>query len=553
MWSEKLKRILGMIQKLENPLPDGDSKGIYGAHVATMKWIQSVIKYGSFDEYHIFVSNNEFNIVSENKKECVKIDRSFEKVKVFRFSDLQNSLANNRYIAFHNPRSLHYTTDLAHIRSTFSRNWFPITGVHHTLSYGGQIGELLPLLMSGLGKGDGLICTSNSSKLVLQKLIKKLEGNLFEINKLEVESQLGLYRIPLGVDCQKEFFPRDKKLVRKELNLPEKGLLFLCLGRLSQLDKADLSIIIRLFSKVVQSISDPVYLLIVGEDRYRYSDKLISLSNAYGIQDKVIIRTNPSNFLPKLYYCASDIFIAPTDNIQETFGITVIEAMASGLPVIVSDWDGYKDTVRHGITGFRIPTYWAPVGENISKIAPIDWEKDALGIQFHLAQSIVIDDNKMYEYMVQLANDRELRLKMGREARQHALSLFDWPRVISNYESLWDDLNKGFADSKYDHKTLYDFSYFDIFSHYPTKILNESDIVGPKKSKIGLNTLHFIMKDPSLNQFISATVASHILGVVDRPQKISCIFKKAQDFESEQVMHSILWLLKQGYLELNIE
>lgn len=134
--------------------------------------------------------------------------------------------------------------------------------------------------MSGLGKGDGLVCTSNSSKLVLQKLFKQLESNSFEINKLEVENQLGLYRIPLGVDCQREFFPRDKKLVRKELNLPEKGLLFLCLGRLSQLDKADLSIIIRLFSKVVHSISDPVYLLIVGEDRYRYSDKLISLSNA---------------------------------------------------------------------------------------------------------------------------------------------------------------------------------------------------------------------------------------------------------------------------------
>ena len=51
-------------------------------------------------------------------------------------------------------------------------------------------------------------------------------------------------------------------------------------------------------------------------------------------------------------YAASDVFISLSDNIQETFGITPIEAMASGLPVIVSDWDGYRHSVRDGIDGF---------------------------------------------------------------------------------------------------------------------------------------------------------------------------------------------------------
>ena len=53
---------------------------------------------------------------------------------------------------------------------------------------------------------------------------------------------------------------------------------------------------------------------------------------------------------------ASDIFVSLADNIQETFGLSVIEAMASSLPLVVSDWNGYKDLVNHGFNGFRIPT-----------------------------------------------------------------------------------------------------------------------------------------------------------------------------------------------------
>ena len=48
-------------------------------------------------------------------------------------------------------------------------------------------------------------------------------------------------------------------------------------------------------------------------------------------------------------WAAADVFCSLSDNIQETFGLTPIEAMAAGLPVVVTDWDGYKDTVRNGI------------------------------------------------------------------------------------------------------------------------------------------------------------------------------------------------------------
>ena len=52
-----------------------------------------------------------------------------------------------------------------------------------------------------------------------------------------------------------------------------------------------------------------------------------------------------------LSWSSADIFCSFADNIQETFGLTPIEAMACGLPCVVSDWNGYKETVRDQVDG----------------------------------------------------------------------------------------------------------------------------------------------------------------------------------------------------------
>ena len=49
-------------------------------------------------------------------------------------------------------------------------------------------------------------------------------------------------------------------------------------------------------------------------------------------------------------------FLSLVDNPQETFGLAPVEAMAAGVPVVVSDWDGYRYTVSDGVEGFLIPT-----------------------------------------------------------------------------------------------------------------------------------------------------------------------------------------------------
>ena len=53
---------------------------------------------------------------------------------------------------------------------------------------------------------------------------------------------------------------------------------------------------------------------------------------------------------------AADLVVSLVDNIQETFGLVIVEAMASGLPVVATDWNGYRDLVVDGETGFLVPT-----------------------------------------------------------------------------------------------------------------------------------------------------------------------------------------------------
>ena len=56
---------------------------------------------------------------------------------------------------------------------------------------------------------------------------------------------------------------------------------------------------------------------------------------------------------------AADVFLSLPDNIQETFGLVVVEGMASGLPVVGSDWDGYRDLIVDGETGYLSRPAWS--------------------------------------------------------------------------------------------------------------------------------------------------------------------------------------------------
>ena len=130
------------------------------------------------------------------------------------------------------------------------------------------------------------------------------------------------------------------------------------------------------------------------------------------------------------------------DNIQETFGLAPVEAMAAGLPVVVSDWDGYRYTVRDGQEGFLVPTLGSPggaPGELLAHLHSLELETYQTYVGA-VAQHTAVHVGRAADALVALAESPELRARMGAAGQARAQALFDWPVVVGQVNTLFSEL-----------------------------------------------------------------------------------------------------------------
>src|SRR4030095_2863619 len=76
---------------------------------------------------------------------------------------------------------------------------------------------------------------------------------------------------------------------------------------------------------------------------------------AEGLPVTIVDGTKPE-YRQSVWHTA-DIFTSLTDNIQETLSQVILEGSACGLPVVATNWDGCRDQVVDGETGFLVSTY----------------------------------------------------------------------------------------------------------------------------------------------------------------------------------------------------
>jgi hypothetical protein len=182
----------------------------------------------------------------------------------------------------------------------------------------------------------------------------------------------------------------------------------------------------------------------------------------------------------------ADIFISLADNIQETFGLTPIEAMAAGLPVVVADWNGYQETVRHEVDGFRIPTLMPPAGCGLDFAA--SYGDDTLNYSSyigHVSLMTAVDIDACTQALTTLFTQPELRQRLGENGRQRTLSTYDWRVVIAAYENLWQELAQLRVQATTTaplNSGMPPYPLCDdpcrLLTHYPTQVLSQEQVLG---------------------------------------------------------------------------
>ena len=163
--------------------------------------------------------------------------------------------------------------------------------------------------------------------------------------------------VPAGFDPQ-EMEPINKIAARKQLGLPEDEHIILQLGRL--VPRKGIDTVIHGLARLVRDYGIQARLVVVGGESENPDpsttpelERLIKIAQDERVDNRVTFVGRRQRDVLKYYYSAADVFVSTPW--YEPFGITPLEAMACGTPVIGSNVGGIKYTVADGKTGFLVP------------------------------------------------------------------------------------------------------------------------------------------------------------------------------------------------------
>ena len=442
-----------------------DPGGIAGARVAAIQAILATLRYGSYEKYDLLLPVDEPGKIARWGNDLALHGIEPSRVGLIPHSMVAQALQREDYLAVFDTGKP-FLDRLDALVAPLG-NSLPCVCLHHSLSYAGFINDAISMWLARLPPYDTLLCSSSDARIALNTIFERVaamypyaEGRMPRMDNM-----------PLGIFSD-EYVPSiAQDQARKLLGLPP-GTFMIYLGRFSRHDKADLDILLR----ALLALSDhepPVRLILAGSDVFGYAGHLERRATSMGISDRVHIMPNISTLTKRLLLWASDIFVSPADSVQESFGVAILEAMAAHLPVVASDWGGYRDIVQHEVTGFLVPTLWSDYLDYVSATAE-------LGVfdAYHeaMSQGVVVDEDAFTANVKILVDSPTLRTRMGVAAAKRVESEFSWRAIVPQYEQLWAELH-GLAQGAGARGQEVRFPYWRAFSHYPSAILKGEDLV----------------------------------------------------------------------------
>lgn len=460
--------------------------------------------------------------------------------------------------------------DLAWVRrNAVGARAYSLVGLIHTIAPPAMRQDIAMAAVAPTEDWDAVICTSPSIQSAMERMFDEWGDYLGDRFGGAKRPRPRLPLLPLGVNgdvfARAADRPEARSTRRASLGAGPDDIVLLWVGRLSFFEKAFPQSMFRAAQAAAQATGTKVHFAMVGwfpgseggEARYREA------AAAYAPDVRVHFLSGNDRAVVDDLWAASDVFISLVDNIQETFGITPLEAMAAGLPVVISDWDGYRYTVRDGVEGALIPTLGAPAFDLLKETAT----SHGLGLTSYqsyvgtVAQHTAVHVGRAAEALTELIRSPELRRRLGEAGRRRIREALDWRVVAPQYVALAEELTAirtaAADDGKRRPHPLKGDPYRD-FSGFATHQLGLDDLVqlrpgaGPADLKQAAGV--------QLDQFASGRRASwaeceRVLAALRGGQslKVRQLLELFPVQRRKPVTLGLMWLAKSGILDWKTE
>jgi glycosyltransferase involved in cell wall biosynthesis len=450
-------------------------------------------------------------------------------------------------------------------RAAFGHGAWSLCGITHTTSSAGAMDALAELITAPMQPWDAVICTSTAVKNNVERLLQAQVDYLKDrlgITKLLLPQ---LPVIPLGIHTQDFAFTAEQKTAaRIALGVKPETLVVLFMGRLSFHAKAHPLAMYQALEKAARATGKNVVLVECGWHANEFIEKAYADAARLACPSVRVVTLDGRKAEDRqTAWAGADVFCSLSDNIQETFGIVPIEAMAAGMPVVVSDWDGYKDTVRDGVDGFRIPTLMPQAGLGGDLALRHALEIDTYDMYCgHTCSLVAVDVEATTQAFIRLFTSPELRQQMGEAGRQRAREVYDWATIIPQYETLWAQLNE---IRKAQTPSLKPLPYpwparidpFHAFAAYPTQTLMPQTVLGMVDEDVEtalkrtlayrqLAMIDFAKVVLPSEEEIRAVLQATVTGPKAAVELIAGIPAERRPF----VFRCLVWLVKLGVMEV---
>lgn len=334
-----------------------------------------------------------------------------------------------------------FTTE-AWRREIWGQRAYSICGMTHTMSTRAVMEGMAVLRAAPQAEWDAVICTSRAVRAVLEGQLDLIDAHHARRFGGVRPPRMQLPVIPLGVDCAD--FTADAAAgaaLRARLGIAPGDAVALIVARLTPHEKFDPLPVYIALQQAQAGAGRRLHLLLYGRYPEDYSRRVFE-GAAPGLMPDVGFHHLPHDGAEarRAALSAADMFLFPIDNLQESFGIAPVEAMAAGLPVIASDWDGIRDTVTPEV-GIRVPTLGARAEHAVMTGLRYYGGTDTYP-QFLSQMSAItrLDVAALAQAVRAVMTNPDLGRRLGQAGQARARAVYDWAAVVPVMQDLFAEL-----------------------------------------------------------------------------------------------------------------